>query len=84
MAPRCEVGVNAGHTDLLTPRQLEVVELLRAGLSLKEIAAELAISVWMVKSHLAEGRRRTDSRTNVQLADRAARGVRVSARPEHA
>ncbi len=40
------------------------------GLGAKEIANRLTISEWTVRSHLASARRKTDSRTDVQLADR--------------
>lgn len=51
----------------LSPRELEVVVLLSRGFSVKEIASALELSTGTVKNYLASARRRTDSRTNVQL-----------------
>jgi DNA-binding CsgD family transcriptional regulator len=52
----------------LTDRELEVLALLGKGMTTKEIAGRLELSIWTVKSHLANARRRTNARTNVQLA----------------
>lgn len=68
--------MNAGHAELLSPRELEVVALLAEGFTPKEIAGHLDVSIWTIKSHLANARRRTGSRTNVQLASRV-----IHARP---
>lgn len=51
----------------LTPRELEVLELMRAGLTPKEIGGRLEISVWTVRRHLDSARRRFDARTTHQL-----------------
>lgn len=58
------------HRDMLTARELEVVELLCTGLTVKEIAHRLGVSYHTVVAHLAGARRHTDSRTNAQLAAR--------------
>jgi DNA-binding NarL/FixJ family response regulator len=42
----------SGHADMLTRRQQEVLELLASGLTNKEIADELFISVGTVKNHV--------------------------------
>jgi DNA-binding CsgD family transcriptional regulator len=51
----------------LTPRELEIVHLLRRGLTVKEVAGRLDISVWTVRHHLERARGRTDTETTVQL-----------------
>jgi DNA-binding CsgD family transcriptional regulator len=42
------------HPDILTPRQFEVLELLREGLSNPQIAQRLGISLDTVKDHVSE------------------------------
>lgn len=59
--------------ELLSGRELEVVLLLCEGLTPKEIAGRLDLSLWTVKNHLVNARRRTRSRTNVQMAHRVGR-----------
>jgi DNA-binding CsgD family transcriptional regulator len=56
-----------------TPRQLRILDLMRTGLTPKEIAHRLEISVWTVRMHLDDARRRSDTRTTVQLVDLYAR-----------
>jgi len=41
------------HLESLTPRQLEILRFLRAGLSNKEIARELDLSPFTVRSHVS-------------------------------
>jgi DNA-binding CsgD family transcriptional regulator len=62
--------MNATHVAALSPRELEVVSLLCDGFTPKEIAGRLELSLWTVKSHIANARKRTGSRTTVQLANR--------------
>ena len=50
-----------------TPRQLEILERLRAGDAPKEIAGRLGISTWTLYNHLDAARRRVGARTNHQL-----------------
>jgi DNA-binding NarL/FixJ family response regulator len=42
------------HPDILTPRQWEVLDCLRAGLSDQEIAGRLGISLDGAKCHVSE------------------------------
>jgi DNA-binding NarL/FixJ family response regulator len=49
-----------GPFELLTPRQREILQLIAEGLSTKEIAHRLAISVKTVETHRAELMRRLD------------------------
>ena len=46
-----EPGTRAGETTQLTPRQIEVLRLVAQGLSSKEIARQLGVSVKTVDSH---------------------------------
>ncbi len=58
------------HRSVLTLRELQVVDLLGAGHTPKEIAGRLGISYWTVQGYIAGARKRTDSRTNEQLVAR--------------
>jgi Response regulator containing a CheY-like receiver domain and an HTH DNA-binding domain len=51
----------------LTPRQLEILELLRAGLAPKEIAGRLDLSTWTVRHHIEDARKRTETRSTNHL-----------------
>jgi len=51
-----------------TPRESRILDLLRAGLPQKDIAARLDISPWTVKRHLENARRRHRVATTTQLA----------------
>ncbi len=57
----------------LTPRQLEVLTLLAAGQSNKEIAAQLGTSHGTVKAHVSAIMRQLGARNGVQFAISAAR-----------
>ena len=63
-------SVTGRHRARLSPRQLEVVEDLVAGLTPKEIAGKRGISHWTVRSHIAAARKGTDSQTTAQLIAR--------------
>ena len=52
----------------LSPRQEQVLLLLGDGLGLGEIAAQLGISEWTVRTYRDEGRRRLGARTTAQAA----------------
>lgn len=51
----------------LTPREIEVFHLLNRGLSYKDIANELAISVATVKTHLNKIYKKTDTKSRFEL-----------------
>jgi DNA-binding CsgD family transcriptional regulator len=57
--------------DPLTPRELEVAQLLRLGLTQRQAAAELGISVRTVEVHAARIREKTDSPTTAAALSRA-------------
>jgi len=52
----------------LSPRQEQVLLLLGDGLGLGEIAAQLGISEWTVRTYRDEARRRLRARTTTQAA----------------
>ena len=54
----------------LTARELEVIELVRQGLTNAEIGARLDLSPWTVKRHVARVLARTGCRGRVDLAVR--------------
>jgi DNA-binding CsgD family transcriptional regulator len=68
-APSTRVPVDrpssAGHG--LSASEQHVVDLLRSGLSPKEIARQRVVSIAVVRKHIASGRAKTGARTNLQL-----------------
>jgi DNA-binding NarL/FixJ family response regulator len=58
-------------TDELTERQREVVTLIADGLTLRELACALGVTVEGVKSHVSEILQRTGLRRRVQLVSYA-------------
>jgi DNA-binding CsgD family transcriptional regulator len=52
----------------LSPRQAQIMYRICQGMVAKEIAGELAISLYTVKAHLKEAKRRLRSRTLAQAA----------------
>ena len=52
----------------LSARQLEVVALLAQGLEYKEIAEQLSVSYYSVRTHAARCREKLDLRNQTQLA----------------
>jgi DNA-binding NarL/FixJ family response regulator len=63
-APDSASDVDAG----LTPREVEVLKLVVAGKSGKEIASELVLSPRTVERHVANIYRKTDTHGRAQLA----------------
>src|SRR5213083_506410 len=55
-------------TDLLTPRERELVSLVAAGASNKDIATRLAISIKTVKTHLTSVFKKLGLSTRLELA----------------
>lgn len=66
----------------LSPRELEVADLLGIGLTAKEIAGRLGISVWTVRHHLERARLRFGAKTTHELGVLLARGRASRAREE--
>jgi DNA-binding CsgD family transcriptional regulator len=60
----------------LTGREAELLAMLAVGLAPKEIAGQLGISVWTVRAHLSNARKRTGARTTGELIARAKRRIR--------
>lgn len=58
--------VNDGLVDPLTPREMEILELIARGKSNQEIASELFISLPTVKTHVGKVLAKTQSRDRVQ------------------
>jgi len=50
-----------------SPRELEVLELLRVGYTVKEIARRLELSEWTVRGYVVSARLRIGARTTAQL-----------------
>jgi DNA-binding CsgD family transcriptional regulator len=61
----------------LTPKQSQVVKLLLGGLSNKEIAVKLGISVRTVEVHVTEVLRKAEVSSRAQLVSRVLRGRRA-------
>lgn len=66
--PRNGHGTLAGHGRPLTPREQEVVRLIAAGASNKEIAQRLAITERTVKAHLTSTFEKLGLSSRLQLA----------------
>lgn len=60
-------NTDTGITTYLTPRQAQVLRLAANGLTDKQIATRLAISVRTVQDRFTELRRRTGTRTRGEL-----------------
>ena len=68
-------------TQLLTPRQTEILKLVASGLSMKEIAHQLSLSVKTVEAHRAQIMERLGLRNLPQLVLYAVRHGLVSPEP---
>jgi DNA-binding NarL/FixJ family response regulator len=53
--------------DILTPREKEILSLIVAGKSIKEIAGRLLISVATVHAHLGKIKKKLDTKSNAEL-----------------
>jgi DNA-binding NarL/FixJ family response regulator len=60
-------GPKAEMSDLLTPREKEVLQSLAEGKSIKEIAASLAIKETTVRIHLFNSKKKLHIKRNVEL-----------------
>lgn len=60
----------------ITARQRQVLQLLRSGLSQKEAAHRLGIAHSTVRKHALDARRRTNTRSTLQLVTAAPELVR--------
>jgi LuxR family maltose regulon positive regulatory protein len=60
-----------GTDETLTPREVEVLHLITGGASNKEIAAQLVISEWTVKSHVTKILAKLNASSRTQAAARA-------------
>lgn len=64
--------VYVSHTgETLTPREVEILQLVMAGHSNQAVADQLVISVWTVKSHLTKIYRKVDVTSRTQAIARA-------------
>jgi EAL domain-containing protein (putative c-di-GMP-specific phosphodiesterase class I)/DNA-binding CsgD family transcriptional regulator len=64
-------GLASGERSQLTPRQLQVLRLAGEGLSVKEIARDLSLSVSTVKLHLATSYAALGARNRIEALRRA-------------
>ena len=71
-APAARAAPTVGLTSL-SPRELELIELVAAGLSNKGIARRLGLSVNTVKYHLASAFTKLEARTRTEAVSAAAR-----------
>jgi len=71
-APAARAAPTVGLTSL-SPRELELIELVAAGLSNKGIARRLGLSVNTVKYHLASAFTKLEARTRAEAVSAAAR-----------
>ena len=79
-APTAGAPVRAGDQPRLTPRQREVLELVAAGLSAREIANRLTLSYDTVVNHLRGAFKRLDVHTRLEAIAAARRlGILASA-----
>lgn len=84
MAPgRAKSRLVHGETDI-SPRELEVIELVVDGYTNGEIGELLGLSVRTVQEHVASARRKLGARSRTQLAVMALRSglVPMEKRPE--
>lgn len=65
--------MNINKIDSITPRELEVLELLSRGLSSRAIAERLFISVHTVEYHRRQMLKKTDSKNIAELVGNAYR-----------
>jgi LuxR family transcriptional regulator, maltose regulon positive regulatory protein len=70
------------RTDGLTGREVEVFELVAAGKTNNEIAAELVVSVHTVERHLQNAYRKVGARNRGQAAAYFARTARLASQPD--
>jgi DNA-binding NarL/FixJ family response regulator len=68
------------HPDVLTPRQQEVLEYVRKGMTNEQIATEIGISPDGVKFHVSEILSRTGARRRREAAEWARERERPTAR----
>lgn len=66
-APETSIPAGPDLLDLLTPRELEILPLLKQGLRNKEVAERLAISVNTAKIHIASIKRKYRVSSRMQL-----------------
>jgi DNA-binding NarL/FixJ family response regulator len=78
-APEAIARADSRLLALLTPRELEVIELMAAGAHNADIAARLVISETTVKSHVKQILRKMQASNRAQAASRY---VRLKTMPE--
>ncbi len=74
LARKCGLETQDSQRESLTPREREVLELVRSGLRNHEIARALWIAESTVKVHVRNLKRKLNARTRTDLAIRAASG----------
>lgn len=67
------MGTDRARATELSPREVEVIELVVDGLSNKQIAGRLGISGRTVRAHIGSAMEKTGTRTRTQLAVHALR-----------
>jgi two-component system nitrate/nitrite response regulator NarL len=69
LARRRSMATRAGQDERLTPREIEIARMLGHGLSNKEIAKELHLSVATIKNHVHSALQKLQVRSRSQVAD---------------
>ncbi len=60
-------GGRKSGLDALTPREVEILSLLKRGYSTRRISDQLSLSVGTVRNHISQMLKKTGARTRLEL-----------------